>query len=133
MAIKKSNSITLEQWRNAKSSLVAEARDEVLRCEAALEDARNVLEELEGPTKAKVKAQPKANGKRIRTSGAEIDARAGKVFDALKKEGTRLPKREIARLAGVALADAGVPLRKLLTDKKIKTAGERRNTVYWAV
>jgi hypothetical protein len=76
------------------------------------------------------KQATKKRGKRVRRSGAQVEALAGKALAAIAREpGRRLG--EIARELRVVTKDARRPVQTLLDEKQVKTTGQRGGTRYF--
>lgn len=118
------------------SDFVEEINDLVR--EAAVEAVQEALTEGKGrarrsPTRKATKARKtatKKRGKRVRRSGAQVDALAARALTAIKrKSGRRLG--EIAKELRVATKDVRRPVQTLLDEKKVKTTGQRGGTRYF--
>lgn len=95
--------------------------------EAVQEALTNGRARRRSPT---TKARKKPATKRVRRSGAQVDALAAKALAAIKrKSGRRLG--EIAKELRVATKDARRPVQTLLDERKVKTTGQRGGTRYF--
>lgn len=106
--------------------------------EAAVEAVQEALTEGSGrarrsATKKATKTRKKAAkkpGKRVRRTGAQVDALAAKAMKAITlKPARRLG--EIARELRVDTKDVRRPVQTLLDEKKVKTTGQRGGTRYF--
>ena len=81
------------------------------------------------PANATVAARPTRGGRRLRRSGADVEATAGKFLAFVKaNDGKRL--EEISKGLGIGTADLKLPAQKLLAAKAVKTTGAKRGTMY---
>jgi hypothetical protein len=105
--------------------------------EEALATVRAALEAGTEPSpkaaKAPVKPSQPAkapNGGQKRRSAKEIEADAGRLLIAIRaKPGTT--SEELKRAAKIMPRDFGLPIAKLLGEKRIKKTGEKRSTKYF--
>ncbi len=102
--------------------------------EAAVEAVQEALTKGSGrarrsPTKKARKKATKKRGKRVRRTGAQVDALAARALTAIRrKSGRRLG--EIAKELRVATKDVRRPVQTLLDEKKVKTTGQRGGARY---
>jgi hypothetical protein len=71
-------------------------------------------------------------GKRIRSSPAQIARVQKTILDAIKSKKDGLLRAELAKAVGGRAQTLNTALKKLLTNKKVKTKGVTRNTRYMA-
>jgi len=101
--------------------------------EAAVDAVEQALTQGRSPSRRTPRtAAPKRakSGKRVRRSGAQVDALAERALVAIRREpGRRLG--EIAKELRVPTKDARRPVQNLLDDKHVRTTGQRGGTRYF--
>ncbi len=125
---------TLDVHLKSRISAFVEEINALVR-EAAVEAVQEALTKGSGRARRSttMKARKKATkkrGKRVRRTGAQVDALAARALKAIKrKAGRRLG--EIAKELRVDTKDVRRPVQTLLDAKKVKTTGQRGGTRYF--
>jgi len=130
---------TLDARLQSRINVFVEEISALVR-ESAVEAVHDALTEGARPTRGRKTATRKAattrkaagrkTGKRVRRTGAQVDALAQKALSAIQREpGRRLG--EIAKELRSTAKDVRRPVQTLLDDKKVKTTGQRGGTRYF--
>jgi hypothetical protein len=81
--------------------------------------------------RAMVPVRPPRRGKRAKRSSEQVDAMAARVLEHVKKNSGTSVER-MSKVFKVKSKELMLPIRKLISEKKLKTSGQRRGTKYHA-
>jgi len=108
--------------------------------EAALESVKGALTDEQMGRSRRTPGRPRRLGAgSLDGSGRRSSKRTPEMLDQLKENlleiitlnpGQRM--EELGRLLDVPTKELTLPVKKLLSDKKVKTKGQKRATTYWA-
>lgn len=117
---------TDQMYSDLVETIRAEVREEFM---AALDGGGSTVTRRSAPTSRPAKMRKRPKG--AKRGPEEIDDLIKSFMSHVKKHpGQR--SEQIAEALGVTTKDLVLPVRKLLTDKAIKTQGQKRGTTYAA-